>query len=153
VRAPAKHAQAPAEPPPPEKDASWDGLVSFDGKSCEAIGLSTVKVGAQVEPIRLELLGTTAYMTDTLTKIRPMFKSRVDKVHVWVGQAVTKGETLIELYSKDLAEAKSAYQIEHVQWIYDKNLLQTRAPLDRSKAISHQLFEESKNNEMKSRRQ
>ena len=35
----------------------------------------------QAEPIRLELLGTTEYVTDTLTKIRLMFKGRVDKVY------------------------------------------------------------------------
>ena len=117
------------------------------------MGLATVKATPQTEPIRLELLGTTEYITDTLTKIRPMFKGRVDKVHVTVNQAVKKGDPLIDLYSKDLAEAKSDYEIEHIQWIYDKNLLDTREPLVKSKAISQQLFEETKNNEMKSRRE
>ena len=61
----------------------------------------------QEEPIRLELLGTTEYITDTLTKTRSMFKGRVDKAHVTVNQIVKKGDPLIDLYSKDLAEAKS----------------------------------------------
>ena len=117
------------------------------------MGLSTVKAMAQTEPIRLELLGTTEYVTETLTKIRPMFKGRVDKVHVAINQAVKKGDPLVDLYSKDLAEAKSAYEIERIQWIYDKNLLRTREPLVQQKAISQQLFEETKNNEMKSRRE
>ena len=55
-----------------------------------------------------------------------MFKGRVDKVHVTVNQAVKKGDPLIDLYSKDLAEAKSDFEIEHIQWIYDKNLLEAR---------------------------
>ena len=117
------------------------------------MGLSTVKAAAQAEPIRLELLGTTEYITETLTKIRPMFKGRVDKVHVAINQAVKKGDPLVDLYSKDLAEAKSAYEIERIQWVYDKNLLDTREPLVQSKAISQQLFEETRNNEMKSRRE
>ncbi len=92
------------------------------------MGVTSVEVEPQSKPIRLELLGTTAYMTDTLTKVRPMFRGRVDKVHVTVGQAVKKGDPLIELYSKDLAEAKSSYQIERIQWLYDKNLLNSREP-------------------------
>ena len=81
----------------------------------------------QDEPIRLELLGTTDYITDTLTKTRSMFKGRVDKVSCH-GQPerCKKGDPLIDLYSKDLAEAKSVFEIEHIQWIYDKNLLETR---------------------------
>ena len=75
------------------------------------------------------MLGTTEYVTETLTKIRPMFKGRVDKVYVTINQAVKKGDPLIDLYSKDLAEAKSAYEIERIQWVYDKNLLETREPL------------------------
>lgn len=136
-----------------EPSLPWDGFVTVPDRAREAMGLTMAEVSSQTKPIRLELLGTTAYMTDTLTKVRPMFKGRVDKVHVSVGQAVKKGEPLIELYSKDLAEAKSAYQIERIQWLYDKNLLKVREPLLKTHAISQQQFEETKNNEMKSRRE
>jgi cobalt-zinc-cadmium efflux system membrane fusion protein len=131
----------------------WDGSITLSARSREVMGLATSEVKSQDEPIRLELLGTTEYITDTLTKTRSMFKGRVDKVHVTVNQAVKKGDPLIDLYSKDLAEAKSAFEIEHIQWIYDKNLLETRVPLAKSKTISQQLFEETKNNEMKSHRE
>ena len=100
------------------------------------MGLATAKAEPQAEPIRLELLGTTDYITDTLTKIRPMFKGRVDKVHVTVSQAVKKGDPLIDLYSKDLAEAKSVYEIERIQWIHDKNLLEPASRWCKSNAIS-----------------
>lgn len=147
----------PAPPPPPTLTVStgrpWDGTLVLSDEARKALDLTTVKVLSQTEPIRLELLGTTANITETLTKVRPMFKGRVDKVHVAVGDAVKKGDPLIDLYSKDLAEAKSAYDIEQMQWKYDKRLLDTRAPLLASKAISQQLFEETKNNEMKSRRE
>jgi membrane fusion protein, heavy metal efflux system len=146
--------QAPALAERPSRiGQSWDGLIRLDERKRTAMGLSTLRAAAQTEPIRLELLGTTEYVTETLTKIRPMFKGRVDKVHVLINQAVKKGDPLIDLYSKDLAQAKSDYEIERIQWVYDKNLLATREPLVQSKAISQQLFEETKNNEMKSRRE
>lgn len=148
---------APPLPPSPTVTATsghpWDGTLIVSEQARKALDLTTVKVVPQTEPIRLELLGTTANITETLTKVRPMFKGRVDKIHVGVGDAVKKGDPLIDLYSKDLAEAKSAYDIEQMQWKYDKKLLETREPLVASRAISQQLFEETKNNEMKSRRE
>src|SRR5262249_22756599 len=83
----------------------------------------------------------------------PMFKGRVDKVHVTVGNAVKKGEPLIDLYSTELAEAKSTCEIERIQWLYDKNLLEIRESLLRTKTVSQQLYEETRNNEMKNRRE
>src|SRR4051812_7576783 len=50
VQGPAKAEARPAEPAAVESHARWDGLVPFDGRACEAIGLSTMKVGSQVEP-------------------------------------------------------------------------------------------------------
>ena len=82
-----------------------------------------------------------------------MFKSRVELVRVALNEMVKKGAPLIDLYSKDLARAKSDYEIEHIQWVYDKKLLDARTPLVQSKAISEQLFEETKNIELKSRRE
>jgi membrane fusion protein, heavy metal efflux system len=144
---------SPAAERPSRIGVPWDGFVTLTEKKHLALGLSTVKAAPQTDPIRLELLGTTDYITETLTKIRPMFRSRVDRVHVALNQAVKKGAPLIDLYSKDLAQAKSDYEIEHIQWMYNKKLLDTRAPLVESKAISKQLFEETKNIELKSRRE
>src|SRR5690348_2043101 len=44
----------------------WDGLITLPAHKQEVLGLSTVKAAAQSEPIRLELLGTTEYISDTL---------------------------------------------------------------------------------------
>ncbi len=87
------------------------------------MGLEWAKVVPQTEPIRLELLGTTEYDSDNQTRIRPLFRGRVDRVYAKVGQLVTKGEPLIEFYSTDLAEAKNACEIERIQWVYSANLL------------------------------
>lgn len=144
---------APPPAKPTEPARPWDGSLVLSEQAQKALGLITVKVHPQTEPIRLELLGTTANIAETLTKVRLMFKGRVDKVHVAVGESVKKGDPLIDLYSKDLAEAKRAYDIEMMQWTYDKKLLETREPLVKLQDISKQLYEETKNNEMKSRRE
>ena len=93
------------------------------------MGIVTSRVVQQAEPIQLELLGTTEYDSDNLTKIRPLFQGRVDKVYKTVGQIVSKGDKLIDLYSTELAEAKGAYAIKHIQWLHDKKLLDIREPL------------------------
>jgi cobalt-zinc-cadmium efflux system membrane fusion protein len=145
----------PDEVTPQKKNDSepWDGKIRVTEQQRKAIGLTTKAVAAQTEPVRLELLGTTKYEEDTLTRIRPMFKARVDKVHATVGSTVRKGEPLIELFSSDLADAKMAYEIKKIQWKYDDNLLKAREDLRRTKAISDQLFLETQNTEMKSRRE
>ena len=117
------------------------------------MGIVTTKAMLQSEPIRLELLGTTEYDTDTLSRIRFMFKGRVDKVYTRVGETVTKGAPLIDLYSTDLAEAKSNCEIERIQWLYDNNLFKIRENLLKTQSISEALFLETRNNESKSRRE
>jgi cobalt-zinc-cadmium efflux system membrane fusion protein len=131
----------------------WDGSITVSAKARTAMGLVTDKAAPQEDPIRLELLGTTENISDSLTKVRPMFKGRVDKVHVTVSQAVKKGDALIDFYSKELAESKSAYEIERIQWVHDKNILELRERLVKSNAVSQFLYEETKNSEMKSRKE
>src|SRR5947208_4250625 len=99
------------EPPPP-----WDGLVTLDKTRQEAIGLHLATVQAQTEPLKLELTGRTAYDPDTLTKVRPRFDTLVVKVLATLGQKVKRGDPLVELYSTDLASAKSDFQTKYVQW-------------------------------------
>jgi len=139
---------AAAEPTPP-----WDGSIRLTGAARTAMGIQSVEAKPQIRPIRLELLGTTEYISDTLTKVRPMFKGRVDQVHATVGAEVKKGDPLVDLYSTELAQAKSVYEIERIQWLYDKNLLEIRESLLKSKTVSQQLYDETKNNEMKNRRE
>lgn len=129
------------------------GQIVLPERATQAMGIASVVAQAQVDPIRLELLGTTEYITDTLTQVRPMFKGRVDKVHVNVNQPVKRGDPLVDLYSKDLAEAKNAYEVERIQWIYDKKLLETREHLVKTNAITQVVFDETKNNEMKSHKE
>ena len=70
-----------------------------------------------------------------------------DTVYKTVGQIVGKGDKLIDIYSTDLAEAKGAYAIKHIQWLHDKKLLEIREPLAKSNTIAQQLLLETRNDE------
>ena len=142
-----------ARPSSSLRRVSPDGILTLGEKAVDGMGLETAKVVPQTEPIRLELLGTTEYDSDNQTRIRPLFKGRVDRVYAKVGQLVKKGEPLIEFYSTDLAEAKNACEIERIQWVFCNNLLKVRENLAKSNAISRQSYLETQNDEMKNLRE
>ena len=128
-----------------------DGLIAVDRRQRDAIGVRTEVVRPQTEPITLELPGKTAYDPDSQAKVRPRFDALVSKVHAGLGQAVKKGDSLVELYSAELAKAKTAYETERTQWLYEKGLLDVRGPLAKEGAVSKQLLAETQNEEMKNR--
>src|SRR5262249_3644018 len=88
-----KAATAHAEEPPPDKSwvqgekskGTWDRTVSLTADEIKAIGLETTAVISQTEPTILSLFGTTDYDPATVTTVRLMFDSRVDKVLVDLG--------------------------------------------------------------------
>lgn len=139
-----------ADPPLP---GAWDGTVRVEPAAQAALGLTTAPVEPQTKPIRLELLGTTRYDEDTLTRIRMLFKGRIDRVHVRVGQEVQAGDPLFDIYSTELGEAKNNYEIARIQWQYDHNLLASLEGLRKSTAIAERTFLEAQNTEMKHRRE
>jgi membrane fusion protein, heavy metal efflux system len=136
---------------PIKPKAHWDGLVAIDPAERTAIGLQLAKVEAQARPIKLELTGRTAYDPDTLTKIRPRFDTLVERVHASLGQKVKKGDPLVDLYSTELAKAKSDLQSKFVQWQHDMRLFDLRKKLVETGAISQQLWVDTQNDEKKSR--
>lgn len=139
-----------AAPWSPEPTPPWNGIVTIDQTQRVAIGLRTATVLAQTKPIRLELTGRTAYDDSTLIKVRSRFDTRVDDVYVKLGDRIKTGDRLLELYSNDLAQAKSDYQTKYVQWQHDLNLLNSREKLHEDKAIATQLLVDTRNDELKS---
>ena len=115
-----------------------------------AFGLHLAIVQPQNEPLKLELSGRTAYDPDTLFKVRPRFDALVLKVYVTRGQQVKKGDSLVDLYSTDLASAKSDFQTKFVQWQHDRKLYDLREKLVQTGAISQQLWVDTQNDEQKS---
>lgn len=142
--------EAPVESTRPDYD-SWDGLVHVTSEEQKTIGFQFAPVKAQIEPLKLELNGRTAYDDTTVTKVRPRFDTRVEKVMATLGQTVAEGSPLVELYSIDLANAKSDFQTKFVQWQRDQKLYALRKSLVASGAISQQLWVDTQNNEQESR--
>jgi cobalt-zinc-cadmium efflux system membrane fusion protein len=91
------------------------------------------------------------YDPNRVTKVRPRFDARVDRVFVGAGEKVKKGDPLVELYSTDLAQAKTDLQTKFVQWRHDRKLYELREKLVETGAISQQLWVDSQNDERKSR--
>jgi RNA polymerase sigma factor (sigma-70 family) len=90
--------------------------------------------------------------TDSATiKIRPRFECRVVRVLVKPGQSVKKGDPLLELYSTELAAARSDLQTRYVQWQHDLKLYKLRQKLLETGALSQQLWIDTQNDERKSR--
>ena len=152
-------ATAHAEEPPPDKSwlgeskskEAWDRTVSLKDDEIKAIGLETTPVLSQTEPTVLSLFGTTDYDPATVTTIRLMFDSRIDKVLVNLGSVVRKGDPLLELFSADLAAAKSDYELAVSQWNHDLKVLTYKTPLAREDTLPKKELLEVENDEAQSR--
>jgi cobalt-zinc-cadmium efflux system membrane fusion protein len=142
--------RSPASWPPPPRPP-WDGLVAVSPREQRVIGLQTALVQQQSEPTLLRLAGSTDYDPATLTVVRTMFDSRVDKVLVDLGTVVKKGDPLFQLYSNSLAEAKSAYETAFSQWTRDKKVLDYKVPLAKEGSLPRKELIEVENDEAQSR--
>jgi cobalt-zinc-cadmium efflux system membrane fusion protein len=152
---------AHAEEGPPDKSwlearakqdrTPWDRTLTLPPDQVKAIGLETVRVERQVKPTTLRLYGTTDYDPATLTIVRTQFDSRVDTVLVKLGDTVRKGQDLLELYSADLAAAKSDYEAASSQWMRDKRVLEYKKPLAESNTLPRKELIEIENDEAQSR--
>ncbi len=149
--APGSEAPRTGAPWPPPAKAPWDGLVTVSKQEQQVIGLRTVLVEQQTEPTVLRLAGSTDYDPATLTVVRTMFDSRVDKVLVDLGSVVKKGDPLFQLYSNTLAEAKSAYEAAYSQWTRDKKVLDYKVPLAKEGSLPRKELIEVENDEAQSR--
>ncbi len=150
---PAQAAPLPSDPidsPPVASDKPWDGLITIEEVQRKTLGLVTAAVKAQDEPSHLRLGGSTDNDPFTLTIVRTQFNSRVEKVQVRLGDAVKKGQPLVELFSNTLAESKSDYENKYTQWLHDKELVDKKRELTKSGAVSKRELLEAENDERKS---
>ena len=149
--APGSEVPRKVAPWPPPARPPWEGLVTVSKQEQHVIGLRTVLVEQQSEPTVLRLAGATDYDPATLTVVRTMFDSRVDKVLVDLGSVVKKGDPLFQLYSNSLAEAKSAYEAAFSQWTRDKKVLDYKVPLAKEGSLPRKELIEVENDEAQSR--
>jgi cobalt-zinc-cadmium efflux system membrane fusion protein len=129
----------------------WDRTLTLTDDQVRSIGLKTVAVKQQTEPTTLKLFGSTEYDPATVTVVRTQFDSRVDRVLVDLNQPVKIGQPLLELFSTDLAEAKSNYERDVSQWVHDKKVLDYKTPLAIKDTIPRKELIEAENDEAQSR--
>ena len=129
----------------------WNRILTLSDKEIRAIGLKTAVVKKQTEPTVLRLFGNTDYDPAYVTVVRTQFDSRVDKVLVDFGTIVKVDDPLLELFSTDLAEAKSNYEASVSQWARDKEVLDYKSDLARTKNLAGKELIEAKNDEAQSR--
>ena len=141
-------ALAESAPRPPSK--SFDGVLELTPANIAAVGIDFVKVMPQTEPLRLRISGRTDYDPNTQNKIRPKFKSKIDKVYVEYGETVKQGDPLVDLFSADLAMAKGDYETKLAQWEYDRGESVRVAKLKLSGAASDKEIKTAENAEKKS---
>jgi cobalt-zinc-cadmium efflux system membrane fusion protein len=132
-------------------NTSWDRTITLEADQMKAIGVMTVAVKKQTEPWPLRLTGMTDYDPATVTVVRTQFDSRVEKVLVDQGTPVKIGDPLLELFSTDLAEAKSNYEVAISQWQHDKEVLDYKTQLALVNALPRKELIEVKNDEAQSR--
>ncbi len=128
----------------------FDGSIEVTADEIKALGLELADAIPQTEPLQLSINGKTDYDPNTLNKIRPKFRSLIDKVYVKYGQTVKEGDPLVDLFSADLAEAKGIYETKMAQWEHDKAELDRSTKLLKQNAISEKDHLSNVNDEKKS---
>ncbi len=89
---------------------------------------------------------------DKLTNVRPPFECRVVKIQVNLGEAVKKGSPLLELFSAEMAAAKSRYVAAVIQWRRDNAVAAHKKAqvAFESKRVPDQSLKDAENNEHRS---
>ena len=67
-----------------------------------------------------------------MSTVRLPFDGRVDRVLVDLGAIVKRGDPLLEVYSTDLAAARSDYEVAVSHWTHDKRIYDYKMPLVKS---------------------
>ncbi len=91
-------------------EVSGPGLVEIDPVQVQNIGVVSTK--ARKEKIRRSstTLGILDFNAERITWINTKFEGWIEKVHVnYVGQSVTKGHPLFEIYSPELVATQEEY--------------------------------------------
>ena len=144
------HAESTEAPNRPIVRRKFDGTVEVTPGEFNALDLEVAPALPQTEPMHLSVNGRTDYDPNTQTKIRPKFKSRIDKVYVEYGETVKQGDPLVDLFSADLAMAKGDYETKLAQWEYDRGERDRTRNLEKSGAASAKEIKTAENAEKKS---
>lgn len=102
-------------------------------------------------PSTLRFVGATDYDPAKVTVVHAPFDSRVDAVLVDLGSSVKAGDALLELFSTELAEAKSDFETATSQWTQDNDALDYKTQLAQATNLAKKKLIEAQNKEAQSR--
>ena len=81
----------------------------------------------------------------------PMQDVLITRILVKPGEAVRKGDPLVEVRSVDFAQAKVDLRVKYARWDHDRKYLLSRAPLAKEGRITQVVWADTQNDEKKSR--
>jgi RNA polymerase sigma factor (sigma-70 family) len=105
----------------------------------------------RLDQLRMAARDAVGDEPDTIRKIRPRFECLVEKLAVKVGQTVHKGDPLAELFSVELATAKSEFLGKSMQSDHATKLFEWRQKLVARGALSRTEFAVTENQKEQSR--
>jgi RNA polymerase sigma factor (sigma-70 family) len=86
-----------------------------------------------------------------LIRIRAGVPAMVTRITVSVGETIAKNQPMLELSSTELADAKAVYELAHLQWTHDIQVLNEKRPLARDNVIPKTGLADAKHDEAQSR--
>jgi Cu(I)/Ag(I) efflux system membrane fusion protein/cobalt-zinc-cadmium efflux system membrane fusion protein len=93
-----------------EEEASGEGVVHIDPAFVQNIGVQSVEVERRDIPFSIRTIGTVAYDDKKVSWVNTKYAGWVENVRVnYVGEPVTKGQELFEIYSPELVTTQKEY--------------------------------------------
>ena len=121
---------------PPEME------VTIPAEGLERMHLKFAKVTEAVVKVEVRVPGTVQPNAYKQVHVSPLVGGVVTQVAAELGQAVKRGQTLVQLFSRDLAEAQTAYVSFNVELEVEHKKLVRTQELVRLGAASRQELEE-----------
>jgi RND family efflux transporter MFP subunit len=109
VRSPAASVTSTAAPPAPAAAAGGPSVLHLSPELVARAGIRIESVQAGAAGRGLRVPGTVQPNAYRKVSVTPLAGGRVTRVPVELGQHVARGATLAEIYSPDLAEARTRY--------------------------------------------
>jgi Cu(I)/Ag(I) efflux system membrane fusion protein/cobalt-zinc-cadmium efflux system membrane fusion protein len=117
-----------------EETDSQEGVVHIDPAFVQNIGVQSVEVDRRDIPFSIRTIGTVAYDDKKVAWVNTKYAGWVENVQVsYVGERVSKGQELFEIYSPELVTT----QKEYVSALdYAEKLSQSHLPEIKERALS-----------------
>ncbi len=129
---------APSEPPAPAREIE----VTIPAAEVDRLHLKFDKVTATTVRVEVRVPGTVQPNAYKQVRVTPLVGGIVTQVSVELGQSVKRGQTLAQVFSRELAEAQTAYVAFNAELEAEHKKLVRTQELVRLGAASRQELEE-----------